>query len=481
MLRPTWLFDWKYLLKNRPSGRGSFISNFCVVVEIKLMEDTKSFFIQSHDRSNVWMNFHFDCLNPFLSCRDWVALSWCCKYFYQECNLKQTLPRKFRNDLLRVILQKEHPQWVDQVWKGLKEYNGILSGGAMVSVFCQCPEYGDVDIFYQSDAPDPFGLNTPSPLFQSVNSQIQADYYEIQHISAGNFIKDSINIQTSQTLVTWQFINTNKNFSLPETSRHICIMSPRDHVVGIIDSTFDLEFCKIAYHPNQLKICNLSSIIYQQSKMTFSHKLDDLTVSNWKSVPIIDPKVEHRAEKYIHRGFCITNYEDLLSVIRIQNVLECVEKYEYFMTRYNRKKDEEKKKEEEEKRKQAELDKKTRELVKKWIDFSNDDDDIQTTDRRRENHNIFFHRQYVPIVEWVTLYNISPNVVYRVLCYADQKDLIDLCFDKESIPRKWLDLEEYHARNYYYAIFTHRLSEPVFTRYFWKLIYAKWPSHFYCD
>jgi hypothetical protein len=84
----------------------------------------------------------------------------------------------------------------------------------------------------------------------------------------------------------------------------------------------------------------------------------------------------------------------------------------------------------------------------------------------------------LPIVEWVTQHDIAPNVVYKVLCYTGRKDLIELCFDKATIPRKWLDLEEQHARNYYYAVLPHRLSEPIFTRYFWKLIYAKWPSHF---
>ena len=434
------------------------------------------------DRSERWLNFHFYCINPFLSCRDWVALSWCCRTFYHECNLKRTLPRKFRNDLLRVLFTKEHPQWVDTLWKGLIEHNGMLSGGSMVSIFCQCPHDGDVDIFYQSPEWNSFGLDTPgmtqvglapsTPTFHIVNS----GNHEMRHIS-GQFIKDIVNIRTSQTPTIWQFINTNPNFLLPETTPQRIIMSPRDHVMGIIDTAFDLEFCKIAYHPKQLQICNLRSIVYQQSKLLFPHNMEELTVSNWKNVSIVNPKLEQRAQKYIDRGFRIINHEDLLSVVQIQNVLKCVEKYEVSMIRYNAEENQRLKKEKEEKRKQAEREKQNQELVDKWMKFS--DDTTEEKDIRSTHYQIPFHRQYIPIVEWVTQYCISPDVVYKVLCYGCQPDLIDLCFDKKTIPRQWLSLEECHARNYYYAVFPERLSDSVFTRYFWKLISKKWPNHFW--
>lgn len=414
-----------------------------------------------------WMNFHFDCINPFISCRDLVALSWCCKYFYNECNLKRTLYRKFRTEVSRVIFSRERPQWVNVVCNGLTEHNGVISGGSMLAVFCQLPHYGDVDIFYQSSVPDSFGLYSPNSHAKIINEGGNpVEYQTMQHVS-GQFIKDIVDVETPETSTTWQFINTDKDFIIPKLSR--VIRSRQDHVIGIIDATFDLEFCKITYCPQKLEISNLSSVINQRSAKTFSHKLDDLTVSNWRDVPIINKKLGDRAQKYIDRGFCIINHDELLQVIRIGDVLNIVIRYEQFMKIYNRRKIEKDKKQQIEKDKKQ---KESQQFVQKLINGMAEDPWIN----REECDHINFNQQYVPLVEWVSQYTIPPELVYKVLRYGSRTDFIKLCFDVQKIPRRWMKQEEYYARVYFYSVFHGRISESVFTNYFWKLVYTQWPT-----
>lgn len=432
-----------------------------------------------------WTNFHFDCLEPFLSCRDWVALSWCCKFFHSECNLKRTLLKKFKKQMMHV-LNREDQLIIKLLLEDLKKHNGVISGGCALSVFCgdhiitkaDEKSYGDIDIFYQSSDARPFDFS--STVFSNLaTTEHTTNTYSQYHFmnTSTKFIHHIHNVKTTNNSTCLQFINTCPDYEV--TSTHRFIRSQRDHVIGILFDTFDMEFCKIAFAPDCLEIFNLPSVVYRTSQFKTKDRLDELTKTNWRDVTIIDFQIIPRIQKYIRRGFTISNYDYVDQLARLNVVLYEVIKYERFMVKYNKKQEEERLKQEKaaelQRQKEEALKKAEDALVNKWMqwEFDEDEEDVKV----RESH-IDFHKRYVPIVEWVTDYDVPPKLVYLILVYGGCSELIGWCFDVNRIPREWMIMEDFKIRRIMNSTYPHvRISPYRSEQFFWKTIRIHWPRH----
>ena len=434
-----------------------------------------------------WTNFHFDCLEPFLSCSDWVALSWCCKYFNKECDLKRTLLRKYRKQIM-CVLNREPQPILKLFLDDIEKQNGVISGGFALSVFCGTyittrgnkNPYGDIDVFYQSyQDNDPFDFSSPNFMNLVTIEHMSNSYSQYHFISSNSkFISHIHNVKTTKNSTILQFINTCPSYELQTTQRPI--LSPRDHVIGILFDQFDMEFCKIAFTPNLLEICNLPSVIYRTSPFKIRDRLDELTKYNWDEIPIIDQHIIPRIKKYIDRGYTVTNFDRVEQLARLSSALYEVFRYKQFMINYNRRKEEEqrKRRDEEIQRKKKEMERRNAEdeLVKKWMTLKFED--TENVNPVRESH-ISLNKRYVPVVEWVMAYNIPPQMVYLVLSYGRCTELIGICFDFNRIPREWMPVEEFRIARIRQSIIPNErnCSSRAFDTFFWKIIRFHWPQH----
>lgn len=478
-----------------------------------------------------WANYHFQCLNPFLTCRDWVALSWCCKFFYRECNLKKTLFRKFRKTV-QPLIDSEHPQIREVIERDLSCFHGVISGGSMVSYFSGMPSdaYSDIDVYYfQWESGTRQGFD-----FSGIGGHIvtwHTDDTNYHHSSSNNFISQIHDISTEKN--RWQFIRLNEKFQVGEDndvgkdknvvgkdknavgteneskSTHSIsnssisnssisnpsrsnpsrsnsskppILTPTDFILRVIDQTFDLEFCKIAFNGKFLYISNLPSMVYRKSHYKYKHLLNSWTKSNVNYHSFIENKVIKRGEKYKNRGYELTNFHELELFQLLIDSIRIFNKYKNEQQRriaqLKQKQEQEQKEAELRQKKEKEKNenrlREEKRLALKWLTW---DEDI--TSNTRESH-LLIHNKCTPFSEWVVKHQIDYKCVYLVLAYSKNTIWIDQLFDKEFIPLEWFTLELKHFRLFLQSMYpTVRLDSEKIETEFWKYIYENWPKHIY--
>jgi len=403
-----------------------------------------------------WYDFYFDCLQPFLSCRDWVSLSWCCKYFHKECDLKRTFYRKFKEELTS-IFYNEDDTVANFIWNGLSQYNGVISGGYALSVFYWDTNFNDIDIFYESDDMTAFDLtsDTLQNKITTVHQDTTHYYYKDM-----DFISHVKSTKSNTSNIVWQFIHVNDKYELKNDN--INLLTTQDHVKNVIFETFDLDFCKIVFTPKYVEVADIKSLVYKTSFIKFKDTSDELTIDNWDTFEGVLPKVLSRVEKYVNNGFHIPNASYVYTLDKLKQVLRIIHwTYEKDLLKY---------KNEQKKIKKRELMIKTLEdrqkefgpLFIKKIFECNADIKLPT----REPHIKFTN--HTSLTEWIQLYNIPAEVVYFTLCYGDCSGLIELYFDKNKIPIEWLVVELPYIQRYCYLM--HNVS-------IWKVVAARWPHH----
>jgi hypothetical protein len=434
-----------------------------------------------------WTNYHFKCLNPFLSCRDWVALSWCCKFFYRECNLKKTLYRKFKKQV-QPLFDSEHPLVRDLILNDMEKFHGALSGGCMVSKFSGSPldSFTDIDVYYIK-WPNQTGVDTVAfdfseleqahPGLVQMNAWTDTNYH---HSDTNEFIRH-IHDATTSASNKWQFIKFNQDYIL---HGNYPIQTEFDHIIQSIEETFDLEFCKIIFTNKFLHISNLSSMVYKKSHFKFKHKLDKFTKKNWKNHTFIENKIIQRFEKYKARGYDLTNSEQLDTVLLLIRAIHIYNDYELERKRSQeeerkRSQEEERKRSQEEERKRLEeeleqrkREKQERDLALKWLTWD-EDNNHEDENRERKSH-ILLNKKITPFSKWICMFNIDPKLVYYVMVYSKNTGLIDVFFNKSRIPLDWLVVEQKKFQRYVECMFpNYKFERKKYEKEFWKYIDAQ--------
>jgi hypothetical protein len=376
-------------------------------------------------------------------------------------------------------MDKEHQMVRELIVNDMGRFNGILSGGCMASQFSELPtdDFNDIDVYYLN-LRNVRGFHFTTlhqlrpDLLEGTANNFDPNYHHSITSTAENFIHSIHEAMTPN--FTWQFIQLNSNYEPEGTSP---ILTPFDHMFRIMEETFDLEFCKIMFHPKFLYISNLSSVVYRKSFYKFKHRLDELTKGNFQHHTFIENKILQRAEKYKNRGYTITNYNQIES---FQLLIKSIHIYnEYVLEMKKRvanlereKADQAAKLRKEQEKQEAKL-KEEHKLALKWLTW---DEDVVHT---RESH-INLHKKLNPLSEWTVKCNIHPKLVYLVLAYANKCQFIHELFDKDRIPLEWMVLERKRFKRYVACVYPYdRLGPHISERVFSKYIDRLWPQHFF--
>jgi len=465
--------------------------------------------------SPEFYDFHFYCLDPFLSSTDWLALSRCCKFFHKQCDTKNTLYPKIRSHISS-MLNKESPFFAEIIFQLLREYNGVISGSFVLSMLTGEKNFNDIDIFYESKIP------MPLPKTFVLDDTLDTRYYNssVSHIKT---IQNYHSLKTNQKI---QCIQLKKEENkLEEKKQENKGEEKKDHYIRqTIFQQFDLDFCKIVFTPEYLEVYDSTQIINRSSKMYLSKDFLNLCFNYESSNPRDLKKQMDRIDKYKTRGFHIENESDIYDLNRIHAVCQISYKhYDKLVT--NETKilnllDEKTRLEAEEKKMEKEYNEKKKRLEKRIILHKQKEKTYQTliTQYQQIQAQEIYEElitnptniinSFLPNTNWFTcepfsnegrmdhvkpnqheLYEVfqglqlSPKIIYHILCYTNA-DLLKIFFDKQHIPYAWVKPLVPHVEAYYAGTLPHRVLNSKNPKcaaqwqdYFWRYIYSHFPYH----
>lgn len=312
-------------------------------------------------KSLLFHNFLFITLEPLLSCRDYISLARCNRYFWKQSNTKHVIFKKFKKQVIRYLQSYETPKFkIPDFIKTCLNHRVVLSGSFALCVFNGETYNNDIDFFYYSN--DNIKIPLENSGSYNVNSYYGTIPYYIKNIAHYN-IKDNLMENDNNNLPYLQFIQIKPDQYLENESNNINIninninnimdydnwkeineensdekenkistidfnikkeIDDINHILpNIILNNFDLDFCKFIFDFQYLEVFNIDSLIYKKSDFKPSSTL-------FKSLKNIDSnflrKSIERINKYTERGFTIPNQDFIKRMYSIQQAFLIVER-----------------------------------------------------------------------------------------------------------------------------------------------------------
>lgn len=481
--------------------------------EIKIENKQK---MNANHKCFKFMDFHFQCLEPFLTPQDWLCLSRIDQYAYKKCNLKQTMFKKFKKIFLH-FLNQENSNWIEIFWDFIKNFQCVIGGSSTLCAFTGNNYFNDIDVFHGTSE------NIEFVETHEKKTLLTGTTYSY----AGPCIKKVEQFKSRITGKNIQYIQLSDELSeikMGMDMRKKTTYDSRDFK-NILNKSFDLDFCKIFFTFNCLEIMNVDSIIQKKSiyRIPWHNWNKKNEFIKWFTYMNMD-KIFERIDKYKNRGFNIQNYEYLKNIYSCQRALKITKTFETeTIERFNSviKLEEKIKKTRKElnllKNKLSSLEneeqKQTRleyehnknwqdDVVNKWlnndklpIEYEEEEEDKLKIEHFMLNNDLiieiktpnmtikeifklnnFSYGEIDFLHPIFNIGNITLECVYKVLCYANDTETLEKIFNPHLIPFKWIDFFVPYIKNYYDFVLPHvKFSSREFKKKCWQYIYYKWP------
>lgn len=387
--------------------------------------------------STPWPTFVVWTLEPFLSCRDWVALSWCCRHVGQDVNLQRTLLPKLRRALQQHWQEDDPPSVFAGLWSRFQRYQGLMTGNSLLYRFMGWSHYEDLPIYYE-DGPLVFRPETSDGEGVLVSYRSGEDVAPVRT----HFTTDYVAAQSGR-MYSWVNLDAEQDIEDPPLEE--LLTSPSDHVRNLVWSSEPVAWSKIALTPSALHIHDLSALIYGEA--------------NW-TLPTSSESAEAWQQAYAavnHYEACcglrVLNRARIDQEILVHQVLALYQTYQEYWKVSNSTIDQE------------------RVLVQRWLDSKPAVTEVALP---RQDH--FWNRRYAPLTPWIQTYHLPPYAVYLSLCYGQHTDLLSALFDVRRIPWRWLE-GRWSTYRHYLDAFLERddLADPRVQQRVWELVMCHWP------
>lgn len=241
-------------------------------------------------------DFVFKCMEPYLSIIDLLSLSYVCKQFHTQLDMKTTMYPMFKRRFIDNVLKGETNEFlIDFLFHMNVGY--VVSGSSAVCTLTGDNYFSDVDIYYSKRRDD-----------IKLEDTVKLGDIEFRHYGNHKILRltDLVSVTTRKK---YQFIRYCKQD-----------FDNQNGLKKLMTQRFDLDFCKVFFTAKSLSIPRIDSILYRSGNYTLPCEHNPNFVSEFKNLKF--ENIFDRIEKYKSRGFHIKNEDYIRSMFTVQMVFK---------------------------------------------------------------------------------------------------------------------------------------------------------------